>query len=57
MFRNASGSVRRNVLYNILVEFGVPNELVSVIKMCMHEMSSGVRTENIYLMLFQFLTE
>jgi hypothetical protein len=36
-------SVRREVLYNILREFGVPMNLVRLIKMCLNETYSKVR--------------
>ena len=36
-------SVRREVLYNILIEFGIPRKLVRLIKMCLTEMCSRVR--------------
>jgi hypothetical protein len=36
-------SVRREVLYNILIVFGVPMKLVSFIKMCLNETYSKVR--------------
>jgi hypothetical protein len=35
--------VRREVLYNILIEFGVPMKLVRLIKMCLNETYSKVR--------------
>jgi hypothetical protein len=35
-------SVRREVLYNILIEFGVPMKLVRLIRMCLNEMCSKV---------------
>jgi hypothetical protein len=41
-FRKAYNSVRREVLYNMLIEFGVPMKLVRVIKMCLNETYSKV---------------
>ena len=35
--------VRREVLYNILIEFGIPKKLVRLIKMCLNETYSRVR--------------
>jgi sorting nexin-29 len=43
LFKNACDSVRREVLYNILIEFGVPMKLVRLIKMCLNKMYSKVR--------------
>jgi hypothetical protein len=41
-FEKADDSVRREVLYNILVEFGIPRKLVRLIKMCLTETYSRV---------------
>jgi hypothetical protein len=42
-FKTAYDSVRREVLYNILMEFGVPKKMGSLIKMCLTETNSRVR--------------
>jgi hypothetical protein len=42
-FKNAYVSVMKEVLYNILIEFGIPKKLVSLIKMCLKEPCSRVR--------------
>jgi hypothetical protein len=41
--KKAYDSVRRGVLYNILIEFGIPRKLVGLIKMCLNETYSTVR--------------
>jgi hypothetical protein len=43
-FKKSYDSVRREVLYNILIEFGVPKKLVRLIKMCLNEIYSKVST-------------
>jgi hypothetical protein len=41
-FKNVYDLARREVLYSILIEFGIPVKLVRVIKMCLNEMYSEV---------------
>jgi hypothetical protein len=36
-FKKACDSVKREVLYNILLEFGIPKKLVRLIKMYLNE--------------------
>jgi hypothetical protein len=36
-FKKAYNSVWREVLYNILIEFGIPMRLLRLIKMCLNE--------------------
>ena len=36
-FKQAYDAVKREVLYNILIEFGIPMKLVRLIKVCMNE--------------------
>ena len=42
-FKKTSDSVRREVWFNILIEFGIPMKLVRLIKMCLNEMCGRVR--------------
>ena len=41
-FKKAYDSVRREVLYNVLMEFGIPKKLIRLIKMCLTETYSRV---------------
>jgi hypothetical protein len=41
-FKKAYNSVRREVLYKILIEFGIPMKLIRLIKMCLNETYSTV---------------
>jgi hypothetical protein len=50
-FRKASESVRSEVLYNIVTEFGIPMKLVRLINMCSNEMYNEV---SICLIVFLF---
>ena len=42
-FKKSYDSCKRESLYNILVEFGIPRKLVRLIKMCLTETYSRVR--------------
>jgi sorting nexin-29 len=42
-FKKAYDSVKREFLYNILLDFGTPKKLVRLIKMCLSETCSKVR--------------
>jgi sorting nexin-29 len=42
-FKKAYDSIKREVLYNILLKFGTPKKLVRLIKMCLNETYSKVR--------------
>jgi hypothetical protein len=42
-FKKAYDSVRREVLYSILIEFGIPRKLVGLIQMCLNETYSTMR--------------
>ncbi|KAJ4430334.1 hypothetical protein ANN_22550 [Periplaneta americana] len=44
-FKKAYDSVKREVLYDILMEFGIPKKLVRLIKMCLSETYSRVCIE------------
>ena len=42
-FKKAYDSIRREVLYKILITFGIPRKLVMLVKMCLTEKYSRVR--------------
>jgi len=48
-FKKAYDSVRREFLYKILIEFGIPKKLVRLIKMSLTETYSRVRVARMYL--------
>jgi hypothetical protein len=43
-FKKAYNSVRREVLYKILIEFGIPRKLAGLVQMCLNKTYSTVRT-------------
>jgi hypothetical protein len=48
-FKKAYDSVRREVLYNVLIEFETPRKLDGLIKTCLNETYSAVRINKIRL--------
>jgi hypothetical protein len=53
-FKEAHDSVMREVLYNILLDFGIPKKQVRLIKMCLNETYSKVHVAKICLINFLF---
>ena len=51
-FKKAYDSVRREVLHNILMDFGISMKLVRLKKMCLNEIFSRVQVGNICLTCF-----
>jgi hypothetical protein len=52
--KKAYDSVKREVLYNILLEFCIPKKLDRLIKMCLNETYSKVHVGKICLISFLF---
>jgi hypothetical protein len=46
-FKKAHDSIKREVLYNILLEYGIPKKLVRLIKMCLNETYSKVHIDKL----------
>jgi hypothetical protein len=40
-FKKAYDSVKRGVLYNTLIEFGIPKKMVRLIKMCLKRVAES----------------
>jgi len=51
-FKKAYDSVRRELLYNIPIEVGIPTEQAGVTKLCLNEAYRRVRIANICLACF-----
>jgi hypothetical protein len=56
-FRKAYDSVKREVVYSILLEFGIPKKLFRLIKMCLNETYSKVRVGKILFDKFPIQNE
>jgi hypothetical protein len=55
-FKKAYDSVHRESLYNIMKEFGIPNKLVALTKMCMEDTLYRVRAEQTMSEAFEVST-
>jgi hypothetical protein len=53
-FKKAYDSIKREVLYNILLEFGIPRKPVKLIKMCLNVTYSKVCVGKFCLINFLF---
>jgi hypothetical protein len=47
-FKKAYDSVKREVLYSVLLEFGITKNLVRLIKMCLNETYSKIRVGKLF---------
>jgi hypothetical protein len=56
-FKKANDSVRREVLYIFLTEFGTPVKLVKLIKMCLNETYNTVQVGNHVSDIFPIIEE
>jgi hypothetical protein len=52
--KKAYDSIKTEILYSILLEFGIPKKLVRLIKMCLNETYSKVCTDKFCLINFLF---
>jgi hypothetical protein len=52
--KKAYDSVRREVLYRILIEFGITRKRVGLIKMCLNKTYSALRIGKVCLTIFLF---
>jgi hypothetical protein len=52
-FEKAYDSVRREVLYSILIEFGIPLKLLRLIKICLNQTYRKSTYVKIHLICFQ----
>jgi len=41
-FKKAYVSIRRQILYNILIKFGIPMKVVTIIKKCLNETNGTI---------------
>jgi hypothetical protein len=46
-FKKAYDSVKKEVFYNILLKFGIPKKLVSLIKMCLNDTYGKVHVDKL----------
>jgi hypothetical protein len=56
-FKEAYDSIHGEVLYNVLLEFGIPKKLVRLIKICLNETYSKVRIGKLLSDIFPIQNE